>query len=257
MLNWPDKHPDATYNYRWNPPLDAGDTLASASVALVSGDVQIQSQIKDDTGLTVVLTGGSAGSNLLRGVWLGVSGQGDDKFIALSVTQSVSARTAAAYGTDTGFLAWLEDNGLALPANAPVPSVLRTRGTAYVDGYESYWTGSRTGGVMQDLAWPRTGASLNCTIAVPSDVIPPAVVNSAYRAAWLEAETPGILAGPASTPGSRVKRQKVDVIEREFFDDGKTQIGSGPAFIDSLIDGVLRQFICDQTNGAFVWSLGN
>ncbi|WP_293875559.1 DnaT-like ssDNA-binding protein [Sphingomonas sp. UBA978] len=257
MLNWPDKDPEATYRYRWNPPLDAGDKLASASVSVVSGDVSIQSQDKDDAGLTVVLTGGSVGPNLLRGVWLGVSGQGDDKFIALTVRQTESDRVVAAYGTDTGFLAWLEDHGLSLPADAPVPAVLRTRGTAYVDGYETFWTGSRSGGVMQELGWPRTGSTLNCTIAVADDVIPPPVVNAAYRAAWLEASTPGILAGPVSTPGSRVKRQKVDVIEREFFDDGAAKMGGGPAFVDSMIDGALRQFVCDSTGGAFMWSLGS
>jgi len=161
------------------------------------------------------------------------------------------------YGTDDGFTTWLAAQGYALPANSPTPAVLRARGTAYVDGYEAYWTGYRAGGVMQELGWPRTGATINCTVAIPDDIIPPAVVNATYRAAWLDASTPGILTGSIVTPGSRVKRQKVDVIEREFFDDGKAEVGGGPSFIDSIIDGALRQFICDAKDGAFVWSLGN
>lgn len=163
----------------------------------------------------------------------------------------------AAYGTDEGFTTWLAEQGHTLPGTAPAPAVLRARGSAYVDGYEAYWTGARTGGVMQELGWPRAGATSNCTIAVPDDVIPPAVTTASYRAAWLDAVTPGILAGSTTAPGGRVKRQKVDVIEREFFDDGKVQTGSGPAFIDSLIDGALRQFVCDSAGGAFVWSLGS
>lgn len=163
----------------------------------------------------------------------------------------------AAYGTDAGFTAWIAEQGYALPSGSPSPAVLRARGSAYVDGYEAYWTGQRTGGVMQELAWPRTGATMNCTVPIPDDVIPPAVVNASYRAAWLEAETPGILAGSAGAPGTRVKRQKVDVIEREFFDDGKAEIGGGPAFIDSQIDGMLQQFICDAQGGAFLWTLGS
>ncbi len=163
----------------------------------------------------------------------------------------------AAYGTDQGFTEWLAEQGYTLPDDAPTPAVLRARGSAYIDGYEAYLTGYRTGGAMQELAWPRTGASLNCVQAVPSDVIPPAVVTASYRAAWLEGSTPGVLAGPVVTSGTRVKRQKVDVIEREFFDDGKTEVGSGPSFIDSIIDGVLGQFICDDQNGAFLWTLGS
>jgi hypothetical protein len=163
----------------------------------------------------------------------------------------------AAYGTDQGLTDWLAAQGYELPASPPVLAVLRARGSAYVDGYEAFWTGQRTGGVMQEEAWPRTGATLNCVTAIPDDVIPPAVINAAYRAAWLDAQTPGILAGSSVAPGTRVKRQKVDVIEREFFDDGKAAVGAGPAFIDSIIDGALRQFICDANGGAFMWTLGS
>lgn len=161
------------------------------------------------------------------------------------------------YGTDNGLSTWLSQQGYVLPDGAPSPAVLRARASTYVDSYEQYWTGHRTDGVTQENAWPRTGATLNCVTAIASDVIPVAVVTATYRAAWLEASAPGVLAGPQVAPGARVKRQKVDVIEREFFDDGKHAVGSGPVFIDSLIDGLLGQFICNQKNAAFVWSLGS
>lgn len=162
----------------------------------------------------------------------------------------------ASYGTDEGFTTWLAEQGYVLPAGAPTAAVLRARGSAYVDGYERYWTGQRTGGVTQELGWPRTGATVNCTVAIADDVIPPSVVTAAYRAAWLEAETPGSLTGSTGTPGARVRRQKVDTIEREFFDDGKATVGGGPGFIDSMIDGLLGQFICDAKGAAFLWTLG-
>ncbi|WP_305096473.1 DnaT-like ssDNA-binding protein [Croceibacterium aestuarii] len=163
----------------------------------------------------------------------------------------------ASYGTDEGFTTWLAEQGYTLPDGAPTSAVLRARGTAYVDGYEAYWTGTRTDGVAQELAWPRTAATMNCTVAIADDVIPPAVVTATYRAAWLEAQTPGVLIGSAGNAGSRVRRQKVESIEREFFDDGKAEVGSGPSFIDSQIDGLLSAFICDGKDGPFLWTLGN
>lgn len=167
------------------------------------------------------------------------------------------APDAGSYGTDAGFVAWLERQGYELPEGSPSNAILRARGSAYVDGYESYWTGQRTGGVMQELGWPRTGALFKCTGAIPDDVIPPAIVAAAYRAAWLDASSPGILNGPVITTGARVKRQKVDVIEREFFDDGKAGVGGGPGFIDSAIDGAMQAFICNQKGAAFMWTLGS
>ena len=162
-----------------------------------------------------------------------------------------------AYGTDAGFAAWLARNGLSLPSGSPSVAALRARGSDYIDAYEALLTGIRTGGVMQELAWPRTGATVRCVEPVPADVIPPAVINAAYRAAWLEASNPGVLAGPVTTPGARVKRQKVDTIEREFFDDGARKSGGGPAFVDSLIDSALRAFVCDTSGAAFMWTLGS
>lgn len=165
----------------------------------------------------------------------------------------------AAYGTDDGFAAWLTEQGYTLPANAPPPAVLRARASVYVDAYEARWTGQRAGGFAQDLAWPRTGATAGCTVAVPDGIVPAAVITATYRAAWLEAGTPGILAGPTVTPGARVKREKADVIEAEYFDDGPVASGGGPRFVDSMIDGLLSRFVCDAAttgSGAFLWTIG-
>lgn len=164
-----------------------------------------------------------------------------------------------AYGDDSGFTAWLATYGYSLPSGSPSEAILRARGSAYLDGtYEALWTGNRTDGVTQTDGWPRTGAYLNCTTAIDSDVTPAAVINASYRAAYLEAATPGILASSFQT-GQRVKRQKVDVIEREFFDDGGAMAGSGKgAFVDAEIDGMMRQFICDRSDSVFMFqSIGS
>ena len=165
-----------------------------------------------------------------------------------------------AYGTDGGFEAWLDAMGYELPADAPDVSALRARGSAYIDGtYEALWTGERTGGVMQELGWPRVGALLTCVTAIPDDAIPPGVVKAAYRAAWIDASDPGIL-NSSATSGRRVAREKVDVIEVAYHDDKTAVVGAGGvAFIDGEIDGMMRPFICDDSDnaGLFIWSVGS
>lgn len=258
MLTWTAKDPDARLDYRWEPPLDPGDALVSASISKLEGDVTINSQEHDDTGLSVFLSGGTVGSNLFRGVWISSGGRLGDEYISINVVDNAPFSAGTAYGTDAGFTAWLYQQGYQLPSGALPPAALRARGTTYVDGYEAYWTGYRTGGIIQELAWPRIGATLNCTIPIDSTIIPPSVVNAAYRAAWLEAETPGILNGSSAGPGQRVKREKVDgAVEVEYFDDGKSTAGGAVRFIDGAIDAALSGFICVTTGSAFIWSLGS
>ena len=257
MLTWPSKTAGEVADYRWTPSLDSGDAVQSAILTRLTGSVVIDDQIKDATGLTAWLSGGMPGATVFHAVATTTGGRTFEEVIVIGVVAEPALDTAA-YGTDGGFLAWLDSNGYSLPAGASSPPVLRARGSAYVDGYEPRWTGHRTGGVMQELAWPRTGATVNCTQAVPDDAIPRAVVAAAYRAAWLEAETPGVLVGASAPLGTRVKREKVEgAVEVEYFDDGKALLGGGPTFVDSIIDGMLRQFVCDNTGAAFMWSLGS
>lgn len=152
----------------------------------------------------------------------------------------------AGYGNDTDFQAWLTANGLSLPTGSPTPAILRQIGSDYVDGaYEGRLQCSRrTGGFSQDRAWPRTGHTVNCEV-VPSDLIPQAWVNASYRAAYLQAVS-GFAQGGVD-PSRVVKREKVDVIEREFFakGDGADQGNAAPGFpVDPLIDGWLSVWLC-------------
>lgn len=150
------------------------------------------------------------------------------------------------YGTDQEFSEWLAAQGLALPEDAQPVEVLRAIGSAYVDAaYEGRLQCSRrTGGFEQELAWPRTGHKVNGQI-VPSDLIPPAWIKASYRAAYLNAVTPGwSTAGEDASP--KVKRQKVEGIEREFFGPTATAETSAAPGVpsDSIINGMLTPWLC-------------
>lgn len=152
----------------------------------------------------------------------------------------------AGYGTDQGFTDWLTANGLVLPVDAPTPAILRQIGSDYVDSaYGARLSCSRpTGGFAQERAWPRTGHMVDCE-AVPDDLIPQAWVTASYRAAYLQAVS-GFAQG-GTDPSRITKREKVDVIEREFFakGDGADQGNAAPGFsVDPLIDGWLSIWLC-------------
>lgn len=157
------------------------------------------------------------------------------------------------YGDDAGFASWLAGAGYVLPGTAPAPAVLRQRGSDYLDATYGprLQCSAPTGGIDQERAWPRTGHMVNGQ-AVDTDAIPSAWVRASYRAAWLEASSPGSLSSVIN-PNQRVKRQKVDVIEREFFDAGATEAGTGgSAIIDAEIDGMVGPILCSAYQARFL-----
>lgn len=154
----------------------------------------------------------------------------------------------AGYGDDMAFAAWLADAGLSLPVGAPLPAVLRQRGSDYLDATYAarLQCSAPTGGFDQERAWPRTGHMV-LGMAVGDADIPSAWVRASYRAAWREATTPG-WATSSRDPSRMTKREKADVVEREFFEPGETAGASG-ANIDAMIEGLIGPFLCGEYGG--------
>ena len=159
----------------------------------------------------------------------------------------------AGYGTDAGMTAWLADNGLTLPGTAPTLAVLRQRGSAYVDAtYGQRLTCSvQTGGALQERAWPRTGHP-----QVSADVIPLPWVHASYRAGFLSATLTGGLSRQVDG-NARVTKQKVDVIERTFADNGALLPGQAVGLVDAEIDGMVAPFLCSLTPILGIRSIGS
>jgi hypothetical protein len=156
----------------------------------------------------------------------------------------------AGYGTDQGFTDWLTTNGHVLPESAPAPAILRQRGSQYIDGlYGSLFSGQPVVGFAQERAWPRSGACAHGR-PIPSDIIPVAVEEAAYAAAFQEAIKPGSLSVTATSAGA-LKRKKIDVIEKEYFE------GSGDAVADntlrlSAVEGLLAPYFSSPQIAVFV-----
>lgn len=158
----------------------------------------------------------------------------------------------AGYGTDQGLTDWLSAQGLALPANSATNEILRQVGSSYVDAAYGHMLlcSRRAGGFDQEREWPRVGHKINGQ-PVPDDLIPLAWINASYRAAYLNAVTPGWSIGSTS-PNRITKREKVDTIEREFFasDEAAGSMSAPGMASDAIINGMLIGWLCSTTRRA-------
>lgn len=161
----------------------------------------------------------------------------------------------AGYGDDSGFSAWLSENGYALPEGAPSPAVLRNRGSQYIDAvYGSRFLGTVVDPV-QERQWPREGAIVNGKL-IPSDVVPPAVINASYQAALQEANEPGSLS-VVGTSSSAIKREKVGPLETEYQTATNDGTAAGITPLISIVDGMIAPFLRDESLiRVGIWSVG-
>lgn len=156
----------------------------------------------------------------------------------------------AGYGSDEEFQSWLASQGFVIPPGSPCASTLRQIGSDYVDAAYGHllMCSQKTGGWEQERAWPRRGHRVSGEL-VPDDLIPQAWINASYRAAYLQATNPGWATNQV-TPGRVTKREKVDVIEREFFEADQAGGGAStaPGFpSDAVINGLVLPWLCSNT----------
>jgi len=94
------------------------------------------------------------------------------------------------------------------------------------------WVGSKTA-QGNPLQWPRYETYDRSGYLYASDIVPQPVVNALCEAALVELTSPGALRASTSTSG-QIKREKVDVIETEFFESFQSRT-SYDAIEDELI----------------------
>lgn len=144
----------------------------------------------------------------------------------------------AGYGTPSGFQAWLDARGYVLPDGSPDPAILLQRASDYVDAvYGERFTGSPVD-VTQERAWPRQNAVVYGQILL-SSVVPTAIEQATYRAAYAEAQSPGLLSPVTAASKSGIKREKAEGFEREYFESRSAVLA--PLF--SEVEGLLARFL--------------
>lgn len=160
----------------------------------------------------------------------------------------------AGYGDDTGFDAWLDEQGFTLPAGAPSSAALRQRGSVHVDGH--LFPGAPTGGYAQERAWPRSGATAFGS-EIPDDAIPSAIVQASYAAGYYDAVNPGALT-TRSSADQRVKRtrERVEGVvdeETEYFDNGADGTAFAPVTVP-MVEGLLAPYLLNRPGEYWAWA---
>ncbi|TBB27331.1 hypothetical protein ELH48_09300 [Rhizobium ruizarguesonis] len=162
----------------------------------------------------------------------------------------------AGYGTNAAAQAYWTAAGYVVPdgTSADQITAARQRGSLVIDRYEARFSGKRTGGYAQERAWPRTGASTYYGEAIPFDLIPVAIENASYEAAFLELTNPGSLS-PVVTGSSTVKREKVGQLEVEYATSASMSVDDLVALatpVVTVIEGLLWPFLCPILPGILV-----
>lgn len=129
------------------------------------------------------------------------------------------------------------------------------RATDYIDGryryqtaggcWKSMFRGTKTGGRVQELEWPRTDAIDSDGNLIPDDEVPIEIEHATYEAALREIVDPGSLS-PTFVASAMVTREKVGPIEVAY---AESQFDGGwppNRPVVPAIDDILAGLICDK-----------
>lgn len=142
------------------------------------------------------------------------------------------------YGTDEDLIIYWDGMGYDYSSiqTDTVLAQLRLQGSMYIDGtYERQFFGSRTGGLTQERAWPRTGV-----MGVDANEIPDPIVWASYEAAYIALTNPAYL-NTSVVPNQRITEVKAGTAGVKYSDSGDTVTGSLRYF--GRIAGLLMPFL--------------
>lgn len=156
--------------------------------------------------------------------------------MALTVEDGTGKTDSNSYVTEAEAIAYAEARGIELPADDAAVGAMLLSAMDYLEAQRARYQGTKTNPGVQALQWPRTGVILDCAYVLPDNVIPVELKN-AQMALALEVFAGNVLL--PSSDGRVVKREKVDVIEREFMTSKELGTGGLPSPSFPLVDGLL------------------
>lgn len=156
--------------------------------------------------------------------------------MALIVEDGTGMANSNTYVDEQQARDYADARGIELPADDADVGAMLISAMDYLEAQRARYQGSKTHPGVQALQWPRTGVILDCSYQLPDNVIPVELKNAQMQLA-LE-----VFAGNTLMPSSDgrvVKREKVDVIEREFMTGSDLGTGGLPSPSFPAVDALL------------------
>lgn len=154
--------------------------------------------------------------------------------MALTVEDGTGVEGADSYNTVAEIRDYATARGLALPADDAGVEPLAVLATDWLETYREKYQGTKSE-PANALQWPRAGVVVD-GLAVAADEIP-VLLKKAHAQAAIDAQTAPLTARAQAG----VRREKVDVIEVEYFQESAvTAKAGGSAIAEELVAPLLR-----------------
>ncbi len=147
----------------------------------------------------------------------------------LIIEDGTGKEDSNSYVTAAELVTFAALRGVTIPDTAPEQEVLLIKGVDYVESFGSRLSGTKNTGT-QAMQWPRTGATADGYAVTSTDI--PAQLKKAQLQAALESVTTSLLGTSANPTG--IKKEKVDIIETEYFERGASIDPEYPAIMAHL-----------------------
>ena len=158
--------------------------------------------------------------------------------MAIIVETGTGAATSQSYVSTVDCTAYHAARGNAFTGTESVLEAALLRAATYLDGYyRARWKGFQVLPNVQAMEWPR----YNVNPFMPIDVIPQRVKD-----AQCELALRALTAELAADATGNIKREKVDVLETEYF------ANSVPKQVYTIVDQLLSDYITPLGSGYVV-----
>lgn len=157
--------------------------------------------------------------------------------MALIIEDGSEVANANSYVDDAEYVAHAAARGLSIGTDATAREIELIKAMDFIEGHRSQFKGFKVTDT-QALQWPRSAVWID-TFSVNADEIPVELKRAQMEAAAAE-KAVGLL---KTANVSNVKREKVDVLETEFFSGGSwetARLDRVNVYLDQLLNNVMR-----------------
>lgn len=152
--------------------------------------------------------------------------------MALVIEDGTQVASSNTYVSDAEYVAYAAARGKTIGSDATAREIELIKSMDYLEGHRDRFKGDKVTST-QSLQWPRTGVWID-SFQIDSDSIPQELKNAQMEAAIITNATELLQQGEVKD----VQSEKVDVIERSYFNGGSwstIRTDTVDAYLDALL----------------------